>query len=81
MSASLIRARSTRVRNPPQIYTPNRQTPDKNHKMSYKINTKKTLEKKIEATERSLCNIELKSGTLVITCSAASYEILKKINI
>jgi hypothetical protein len=46
--------------------------------MSYKINTKKTLEKKIEATERSLCNIELKSGTLVITCSAASYEILKK---
>jgi hypothetical protein len=33
---------------------------------------------KIEATERSLCNIELKSGTLVITCSAASYEILKK---
>jgi hypothetical protein len=47
--------------------------------MSYKINTKKTLEKKIEATERSPCNIELKSGTLiVITCSAASYEILKK---
>jgi hypothetical protein len=46
--------------------------------MSYKINTKKTLEKKIDATERSLCNIELKSGTLVITCSAASYEILKK---
>ena len=78
MSASLIRARSTRVRNPPQIYTPNRQNPDNNHKMSYKINTKKTLEKKIEATERSLCNIELKSGTLVITCSAASYEILKK---
>ena len=78
MSASLIRARSTRVRNPPQMYTPNRQNPDNNHKMSYKINTKKTLEKKIEATERSLCNIELKSGTLVITCSAASYEILKK---
>ena len=78
MSASLIRARSTRVRNPPQIYTPNRQNPDNNYKMSYKINTKKTLEKKIEATERSLCNIELKSGTLVITCSAASYEILKK---
>jgi hypothetical protein len=46
--------------------------------MSYKINPKKTLEKKIEATERSLCNIELKSGTLVITCSAASYEILRK---
>jgi hypothetical protein len=29
------------------------------------------------AIERSLCNIELKSGTLVITCSAVS-EILKK---
>jgi hypothetical protein len=81
MSASLIRARSTRVRNPPQIYTPNRQNPDNNHKMSYKINTKRTLEKKIEATERSLCNIELKSGTLVITCSAASYEILKPIKL
>jgi len=78
MRASLARARSTRVRNPPQIYTPSRQNPDNNHKMSYKINTKKTLEKKIEATERSICNIELKSGTLVITCSAASYEILKK---
>ena len=37
------------------------------------------MEKKIEATERSPCNIELKSGTLiVITCSAASYEILKE---
>ena len=46
--------------------------------MSYKINTKKTQEKNIEAIERSLCNIELKSGTLVITCSTASYEILKK---
>jgi hypothetical protein len=44
MSASLIRARSTRVRNPPQMYTPNRQNPDNNHKMSYKINTKRLVQ-------------------------------------
>ena len=47
--------------------------------MNYNLNSKKALGKKIEASERELdCDIQLKSGTLVLTCSAAAYEILKK---
>jgi hypothetical protein len=47
--------------------------------MNYDLNSKKALGKKIEASERELdCDIQLKSGTLVLTCSAAAYEILKK---
>ena len=47
--------------------------------MNYNLNSKKALGKKIEAPERELdCDIYLKSGTLVLTCSAAAYEILKK---
>jgi hypothetical protein len=46
--------------------------------MNYNLNSKKALGKKIEASERELdCDIQLKSGTLVLT-PAAAYEILKK---
>jgi len=70
---------SSRIRNPPQVYTPSRNNATISHTMNYNLNSKKVLEKKIEASERELdCDVQLKSGTLVITCSAASYEILKK---
>jgi hypothetical protein len=38
------------------------------HTMNYNLNSKKVLGKKIEASERELdCDIQLKSGTLVLT--------------
>lgn len=51
-----------------------------NKPMTYKLNVKKALDKKIEATDgvRS-CNIEFKGGTstLVIICNVGAYRILK----
>ena len=71
--------RSTRCRKPPTIYTPSSTRTYTNTNMAYKLNAKKALHTKIEAADRQTpCSIEMKSSTLVITCTAGVYEILKK---
>lgn len=72
--------KATRSRNPPKVYTTSVTRSHGNKPMTYKLNVKKALDKKIEATDgvRS-CNIEFKGGTstLVIICNVGAYEILK----
>lgn len=70
--------RPTRTRNPPMTYTPSVTRSHGNKHMSYRLNAKKALDKKIDATDRDhSCDMEFKDGTLVITCNAGAYEILK----
>lgn len=71
---------SSRLRNAPQIYTPNRDQITNSSNVNYNLNSKRALQKKVTASERYYdCDIQFKSGTLVITCSAAAYEMLKNL--
>ena len=46
--------------------------------MKYKLNSKKAINKKIEACKRDLnIDIELKKGTLVMTLISGAYELFK----
>lgn len=70
--------RPTRARNPPVVYTPSIPRSSTSRQMNYKLNFKKTLDKKIDAADReATCHIEYKAGTLVITYNAGTYEVLK----
>ena len=47
--------------------------------MKYKLNSKKAINKKIEACKRDLnIEIELKKGTLVMTLISGAYELFKE---
>ncbi|CAC5388939.1 unnamed protein product [Mytilus coruscus] len=71
-------ARPSRSRNPPVIYTPSSIYQGKPQQMSYNLNARKALDKKMDAAEReSEIEITLKAGTLVVTCNAGAYEALK----
>ncbi|CAC5388938.1 unnamed protein product [Mytilus coruscus] len=59
-------ARPSRSRNPPVIYTPSSIYQGKPQQMSYNLNARKALDKKMDAAEReSEIEITLKAGTLV----------------
>ena len=67
-------SRAGRIRNQPVIYTPTRHTTT-----NYRLNKEKAIRKKIDAANREYdVKIEDKRGTLVITCTAAAYEVLRK---
>ena len=72
--------RSGRLRQQKVIFTPSKQVQQAEKKvMNYDINKKKAIKKKISATHREYSvEFDPKPGTLVITCSAAAYEILRK---
>jgi hypothetical protein len=53
-SLLLFTRSSSRISNPPQIYTPSRNNATSSHTMNYNLNSKKALGKKIEASEREL---------------------------
>lgn len=74
MATSIVSTKTKRKINPREPYTPTKNEQE----MKYKLDEKKTLEKKVIATQRSQhVNIELKSGTLVMTFTPAAYEIYK----
>ncbi|CAC5396965.1 unnamed protein product [Mytilus coruscus] len=71
-------ARPSRSTNQPVIYTPSSIYQGKPQQMSYNLNARKALDKKMDAAEReSEIEITLKAGTLVVTCNAGAYEALK----
>ena len=66
--------RPKRARNPPNVFTPTKTAVNTN----FALNKKKAIEKKLQATMRKEdVDVELKSGTLVLTMSAAAYELFK----
>ena len=67
--------RPARTRKPLAVYTPLKPgTENETHRVSYALNRKKTLKKKLEATEREWnVKIENKSGTLVLEFTPAPY--------
>ena len=67
--------RSSRQRADREVFAPNKY--EKN--MSYELNEKRAMAKKIEATSReSDVKIEHKRGTLVLTFTTAAYELYKQ---
>ena len=72
--------RPARTRQPPAVYTPSEPGTDNEiNRVSYALNRKKTLRKKLEATEREWdVKIENKSGSLVLEFTPAPYEVFKQ---
>ncbi|KAK3098005.1 hypothetical protein FSP39_015236 [Pinctada imbricata] len=68
--------RPYRIRNPPTLYTPSKTGSDV--PVNFKLNKTKAIQKKLLATYRENdVHIVYKSGTLVLTFSAAVYELFK----
>jgi len=75
MAASLALRKTNRIITPKEVFTPTKYEMP----MSYELNERKAMLKKIEATERDHdANIELKRGTIVMTFTPATYEIYKQ---
>lgn len=75
MAASLALRKTNRIITPKEVFTPTKYEMP----MSYELNERKAMLKKIEATERDHdINIELKRGTIVMTFTPATYEIYKQ---
>ena len=76
MSDKLVaKTRSGRVRRPRLTFTPSKTT---KVSVDYNINRKKAIQKKVAAATRAYdLEIDDKHGTLVLTFSAAAYEIFK----
>ena len=69
--------RPKRIRNPPKMFTPSKNSNVRT--TNYNVNKRKAIEKKIDATTRATdVDIKLKSGTLVLTFTAAAYEVFRK---
>ena len=78
MEGTKALVRSGRTRQPPMIYTPSK-TENVTTKVDYALNTKKTLKKKLKATEREWnVRVENKSGNLVLEFTPAPYEVFKQ---
>ena len=69
-----VAMRPRRIRNAPRVYTPSKN--DTNTK--YKLDKQKAIKKKYDTTLRMQdVDIQMKSGTLVLTFSAAAFEVFK----
>ena len=70
----IVPTRPRRSRNAPNVYTPSKSESE----ASFALNKSKAVRKKIDASLRENdVDIDFKSGTLVLTFSAASFEIFK----
>ena len=77
MSSTLARTQGTRARNSPRTYTLSSNDPNSNRKKP-NLNPQRIFNTKNEAIDRNgICNSDMKPG-VIITCSSAAYEILKK---
>ncbi|VDI45252.1 Hypothetical predicted protein [Mytilus galloprovincialis] len=75
MAASIALTKPARRVTPREVYTPSKSEMN----MNYRLNERKALFKKVEATKRHFnVEIQLKRGTLVMTYSPAAYEIYKQ---
>ena len=78
-TAGNIVSRPVRTRQTPMIYTPSKTEICSVKKVDYTLNEKKTLQKKLEATEREWnVKAENKLGTVVLEFTPAPYEAFKQ---